>query len=134
MILKNHTTIDKFMLETAKDRAELIEYVTKNMERNLVEAMLEKIEPGKEYLIKLHGADYYEETSTCMCGYKMALEVDGWTPCSEMMPAIGDFVLLSGVFEGVTKIIIAAGDQVRYWGSKMPGLAWMPLPEPYKEK
>ena len=134
MILKNHVTIDKFMLETAKDKAELIEYVTKNMERNLVEAMLDKIEPGKEYLIKLHGADYYEEVGTDMCGYKAALEVDGWTLCSEMMPAIGDFVLLSGEFEGVTKIIIASGDQVRYWGNKMPGLAWMPLPEPYKEK
>lgn len=134
MILKNHTTIDKFMLETAKDRSDLIEYVTKNMKHNLVEAMLDKIEPGKDYLIKLHGADYYEEVGTNMCGYKAALEVDGWTPCSEMMPANSDFVLLSGVFEGVTKIIIAAGDQVRYWGSKMPGLAWMPLPEPYKEK
>ena len=134
MILKNHVTIDKFMLETAKDRSEIIEYVTKNMERNLVEAMLDQIEPGKDYLIRLKEAEYYEEAGTFMSGYKMALGVDGWTPCSERMPANGDFVLLSGVFEGVTKIIIAAGDQVRYWGSKMPGLAWMPLPEPYKEK
>lgn len=134
MILKNHTTIDKFMLETTKDRSELIEYVTKNMERNLVEAMLDKIEPGKHYLIKLHGPDYYEEVGTNMCGYKAALEVDGWTPCSEKMPAIGQFVLLSGEIEGAEKIIIAAGDYVRYWANKLPGLAWMPLPEPYKEK
>lgn len=134
MILKNHTTIDKFMLETAKDNAELIRYVTKNMERNLVEAVLDTIEHGKEYLIKLHDADYYEDFSRDMCGYKMALEVDGWTPCSEKMPDFGALVLLSGEFEGVTKVIIARGDQVRYWGNKFFGLAWMPLPEPYKEK
>lgn len=134
MVLKNHVDIDKFMLETAKDRSELIEYVTKNMERNLVEAMLDQIESGKEYLIRLRGAEFYEETSTNMCGYKMALEVDGWTPCSERLPASNEFVLLSGEFEGVTKILIARGDQVGYWGNKSPGLAWMPLPEPYKEK
>lgn len=135
MILKNHVTIDKFMLEKTKDRSELIEYVTKNMERNLVEAMLDQIEPGKDYLIRLRGADYYEQISTNMCGYKMALGIDGWTPCSERLPALNEFVLLSGEFElGVTKIIIAGGDNVRYWCNKFSGLAWMPLPEPYKEK
>ena len=135
MILKNHVTIDKFVLETAKDRSELIEYVTKNMERKLVEAMLDKIEPGKDYLIRLCGAEHYEEESTNMCGYKMALGVDGWTPCSERLPAFNNaFVLLSGEFEGVTRILIASWDQVRDWGNKFPGLAWMPLPEPYKEK
>ena len=134
MILKNHTTIDKFMLETAKDRSELIEYVTKNMERNLVEAMLDQIEPEKDYLIRLRGAEYYEEISTNMCGYKMALGIDGWIPCSERMPDFGAFVLLSGEFEGRTRILIASSDHVRYWGNKFPGLAWMPLPEPYKEK
>ena len=134
MILKNKIQIDKIMLEGQKHTAEFIPYVTRHLERNLAERLLEEIEPGKDYLIKLHGAELYEERGTYMCGYKAALEVYGWTPCSKMMPAIGDFVLLSGVFEGVTKIIIAAGDQVRYWGNKMPGLAWMPLPEPYKEK
>lgn len=134
MILKNHATLDKLMLETAKDRSELIEYVTKNMERNLAEAMLDQIEPGKDYLIRLRGAEYYEEPGTYMCGYKMALRVDGWTPCSERMPDFGAFVLLSGEFEGRTRILIASSDHVRYWGNKFPGLAWMPLPEPYKEK
>ena len=134
MILKNHVTIDKFFLEPAKDRSELIEYVTKNMERNLVEKMLDQIEPGKDYLIRLSGAENYEEVSTNMCGYKMTLGIDGWTPCSERLPAINEFVLLSGELEGVTKILIVSGDQVRYWGNKFPGLAWMPLPEPYKEK
>ncbi len=134
MILKNHVTIDKFMLEKTKDRSELIEYVTKNMERNLVEAMLDQIEPGKDYLIRLRGADYYEQISTNMCGYKMALGIDGWTPCSERLPAFNEFVLLSGDFESGAKIIISSGDNVRYWCNKFSGLAWMPLPEPYKEK
>ena len=134
MILKNHTTIDKFMLETAKDRSELIEYVTKNMERNLVEAMLDKIEPGKDYLIRLRGADYYEETSTNMCGYKMALRVDGWTPCSERLPRPDEFVLVSGEIDGATRTLISRGSDLHYWSIDTTGLAWMPLPEPYKEK
>ena len=133
MILKNHTTIDKFMLETAKDRSELIEYVTKNMERNLLEAMLDKIEPGKDYLIKLHDADYYEDFSRDMCGYKMALEIDGWTPCSERLPNYDQFVLVSGEIEGVTKIIISRVSNLGYWDIDISKLAWMPLPEPYKE-
>jgi hypothetical protein len=132
MILKNHVTIDKFMLDDTKHSSELIHYITTNMKRDLVDEMLNKIEPGKDYLIRLRGADYYEETSTNMCGYKMALKVDGWTPCSERLPDIGQFVLLSGKIEGATKIIIAMGDQVGYWQSKLPGLAWMPLPEPWK--
>ena len=134
MILKSHTNIDRFMLEQAKDPAEIIDYISKNMKHNLAEALIDKIEPGKDYKIKLHIADRYDDYRTNSSGYKMALEIDGWTPCSERMPALGEFVLLSGEFEGVTKTIIAEGSQVRLWGYKFPGIAWMPLPEPYKEK
>lgn len=135
MILKNHTTIDKFMLETAKDRSELIEYVTKNMERNLAEAMLDKIEPGKDYLIKLHGADYYEDFSRDMCGYKMALEVDGWTLCSERMPEYEGYCMANVIKEGSSyPIILMRNSSVKRCHEKGWINAWMPLPEPYKEK
>lgn len=136
MILKNHTTIDKLMLETAKDPSDLIDYVTKNMKHNLVEEVLNKIEPGKDYLIKLHGADYYEEVGKFICGYKMALEVYGWTPCSERLPKHDEFVLVSGEIDGMTRFFISRGINLIYLvdADEKTGLAWMPLPEPYKEK
>ena len=133
MVLKNHITIDKFMLESQKYPSDLVDYVTKNMKQNLVEAVLDKIEPGKDYMIKLHDADYYEDFSINMCGYKMALEVDGWTPCSERLPRPDEFVLVSGEINGVTRTLISRGSDLHYWSADITGLAWMPLPEPYKE-
>lgn len=134
MILKNHVTIDKFVLETAKDSSEFVDYVAKNMAHELAEAMINKIEPGKEYKIKLHESRRLEDPRTCTYEFEKALDLEeyGWIPCSERLPGIGQFVLLSGKIKGGTQIIIVMGDQVRYWQSKLPGLAWMPLPEPWK--
>ena len=133
MVLKNHVTIDKFMLEKAKDRSELIEYVTKNMKRNLVEAMLDKIEPEKDYLIRLKEAEYYEKKSTNMCEYKMTLRVDGWIPCSERLPNVFQKAVVCNIHG---EMMIGAYTEFGwmfpcYFGNP---IAWMPLPEPYKEK
>lgn len=161
MILKNHTTIDKLMLDTAKDRAEIIEYVTKNMERNLVEAMLDKIEPEKEYKIKLREREYYEDVNPYMCGYKMYIAMDeyGWIPCEERLPEdSGDYLVcpsdsVLADYSDFSDVMVMPYDETceafGWWTDRFDSVslgyvgsdfnefevvAWMPLPEPYKEK
>lgn len=133
MTLMNHSNI------TNECPSDLIDEVIKGMRDNLAKALIDKIEPGKDYLIKLHGADCFEDPSTASRGYKMAIEVEGWIPCSERLPKMGEKVLVSTANTCFTQVF--KGYYNKYpedwvWENNRIKrvLAWMPLPEPYKEK
>ena len=62
---------------------------------------------------------------------------DGWTPCSERLPEYGEVVMCSCTNNGITISCIThkgvkPSKSVRFGQHSV--IAWMPLPEPYKEE
>lgn len=61
---------------------------------------------------------------------------NGWIPCSERLPEKKGFYLVTGNNGLVYKWFFIIDCDEKYWLSQNPNLkpiAWMPLPEPYKE-
>ena len=66
-----------------------------------------------------------------------------WTPISERLPEEDEWVLITYYYDRKIKIEIALLDEDgwyyreianKYWIAEHPPIAWMPLPEPYKEQ
>ena len=52
-----------------------------------------------------------------------------WIPCSERLPERNGYYLVTGRQGAVNKRLYQDG----YWYGNWTVIAWMPLPEPYKE-
>lgn len=70
-------------------------------------------------------------------GYKHEQTARRWIPCSERLPEENTPVLLGVRLKDDFKYFVTARMDYNYWtglGRDIRGeLAWMPLPEPYKE-
>lgn len=61
--------------------------------------------------------------------YKRLLEQEKWIPVSERVPKRSGYYLVTGRQGAVNKRLYQDG----HWYGNWAILAWMPLPEPYKE-
>lgn len=61
-----------------------------------------------------------------------------WISCSERLPEEGEVVLTQAKFRDGIKMAVSARQDYNYWTGwgtrEINILAWMPLPEPYKEE
>ena len=62
--------------------------------------------------------------------------VDEWIPCSERLPEEGLPVVITAQEADGRFVDISIRSDVNYWSGfgRINVLAWMPIPEPYKER
>lgn len=57
-----------------------------------------------------------------------------WIPVAERLPEVGEWVIVCDITGDIDmNIRNDSGEFFKEWGSKQEIVAWMPLPEPYKE-
>ena len=109
-------------------------------EKKLIEEM-EKTFPDKF----LHDKNWFCGKRSFMDLFKELIEefvpkIGEWIPCSERLPEEGEEVLVQ--FKGKNEVDMAVGwnngGYICCWDDRIIGImdevAWMPLPEPYKEE
>lgn len=61
-----------------------------------------------------------------------------WIPCSERLPEEGEIVLTQANIENMISLCVASRQDYNYWKGwntrEINVVAWMPLPEPYREE
>ena len=61
-------------------------------------------------------------------------DANKWIPCSERLPEKNDEVLVTGKVDNALYVDIDEWTGAGFWINANGVIAWMPLPEPYKEE
>ena len=71
-----------------------------------------------------------DKAEFCVAVVKNIPSAQQWIPCSERMPERNGYYLVTGRQGAVNKRLYQDG----YWYGNWAIIAWMPLPEPYREE
>ena len=105
---------------------------------NLQVGVINGVMYSKKIVKEVAGEYTSTEHINCSTDTSTNTSTNGWIPCSERLPEVGQIVLEnvrkpSKYVNKGTPIIITEYEDVYYWRNGTI-LAWQPLPEPFKER
>lgn len=117
------------------------------MTREEKERIQQKLHRAADAHLNAYGGNlYYEgvarglEQAAGIVGKVRCEEVQHWTPCNERLPKDDEIVMVTACFYGNPLVFSAyleggewIGEEATHW-SRESILAWMPLPNPYREE
>lgn len=142
MILKSGTDIDVFYFNRLKDEEGFQEHLAENVRYRILDEMISKIQPDKDYVINLHSPELREDKRHCQITYSMDLDIEeiGWIPCSERLPSEQTRVIVSVKDDSADRVLRYTTTAWLYGGVWVSDnelihgvVAWMDFPKPYRE-